>query len=333
MEWLVQHSYLMGLIFSVTLLSWLTYTWRILSSLFYRVQNLHTRYISSPESPIFAIVTGASSGIGLAICRKLASQGIHVIMVALDDALLKEARNALQTEFPEIQWIPCGVNLADTSGAYMDRIEAVSQGLELRLLFNNAGYITTGLFSDTSLASQLQNMECNVTAAVRLTHFFLNRVLTEQTIPLSKRRGLITFTSSSAAYLPNPMATIYGSTKAFLTEFAASLAPEVYSQGIDVVVVHPSPTHSRFYDNVGHLAALKLFQKTAVSPAIIADVLFASVGRCVIRDQGYFSIITSMWFKVVDWGFFVNLVPHIIHFNATYQSLIKMHHRHRSKSL
>ena len=75
----------------------------------------------------------------------------------------------------------------------------------------------------------------NATSAFKITHHFVNDML-DKRMP-----GLVTFTSSSAGFIPCPMSVLYGATKAFLTEFAASLAAEIKGNGIDVVVVHPSP--------------------------------------------------------------------------------------------
>jgi len=100
-----------------------------------------------------------------------------------------------------------------------------------------------------------------------------------------KQKGLITFTSSSAGFIANPLSCMYSSTKCFLTTYAVSLAAEVKNFGIDVVVVHPSPIQSNFLSNSGGMKVLESSGKVAVSPKVIADTLFASAGRCVVRDQ------------------------------------------------
>ena len=66
---------------------------------------------------------------------------------------------------------------------------------------------------------------------------------------LSSRKGLICFTSSSGGFIPGPMSSIYSSTKAFLTNFGVSIAAELRQDNIDVLVVHPSPIASNFYQN------------------------------------------------------------------------------------
>jgi short-subunit dehydrogenase len=128
---------------------------------------------------------------------------------------------------------------------YLDVIREATRDVPVQLVFNNAGYMTTGLFANLPLARHLANYECNATAGVKITHHFANRMIDE------KLRGLIAFTSSPAGRMPNPSTSLYGATKAFISEFAASIAPELRADGIDVLAVHPSPIQSNFY-NTAH---------------------------------------------------------------------------------
>ena len=113
----------------------------------------------------------------------------------------------------------------------------------------------------------------NSTAILPITHHFLAALVAKN------KRGLIAFTSSSANLLPNPLSALYSATKAFMTMFAVSLAGEVRAQGIDIVVVHPSPIASNFFNNGKDLDALMFFKNVAQGPSVIADVVFSSAGR------------------------------------------------------
>lgn len=79
---------------------------------------------------------------------------------------------------------------------------------------------------------------------------------------------------------------MYGATKAFITEFAASIAPELRADGIDVLVVHPSPIDSNFYQKAHDMGAIRMFKATAAGPDTIARCMFSSAGRVIIHDQG-----------------------------------------------
>ena len=112
--------------------------------------------------------------------------------------------------------------------------------------------------------------ECNATASVKITHHFLEKLLAK------KLTGCFVYTASAAGYIPNPFAVMYGATKAFLMQFAASLAVEVKGKGIDVLSVQPSPVASRFYDKAHKLDALKMAISAAVPPEALGSIAGAS---------------------------------------------------------
>jgi len=252
-------------------------------------QNLKEKYGAK-----WAVVTGASSGIGRALSEKLAAQGINIVLVALKDPLLAETHEKLTAQYPKLEFRAVGVDL--TQDTYMEPIKQATQDIDVSLLFSNAGFVTIGFFSDLSLQRQLGNIECNMLAGVKLTHHFLNLMLQK------KLKGAIVFTSSPAGQMPTPFSVVYGATKSFVTAFATNLAPEVYWQGIDVQVVHPSPVDSNFYKaETAHKSQnLVLFWKTAISPKIIAETVFATVGRFgIVREQGYF-VLLKFLFHLID---------------------------------
>ena len=122
-------------------------------------------------------------------------------------------------------------------------------------------------------------------------------------------------------FVPNPLSAMYASTKAFMTMFATSIAPEIRHLGIDVVVVHPSPVQTNFFNNAGGLSALMLFKKLAASPANIADVIFSSAGSMVVRDQGMTSILFRVILKSIDNNFFAEMVSRFAHLSGDHQRL------------
>jgi len=280
-----------------------------------REQNLKKKYGSK-----WALVTGASSGIGRAITEKLAAQGINVVLVALDDHFLRELHKRLQKEYKDLEFRAVGVDLGLLDGGYMKPILQATEDLEINLLFNNAGYVTVGLFSDMSLERSLKNFEVNAVCSIKITHHFLNKMLA------TGKKGAIIFTSSSGGAIPNPLHMMYGSTKAFLTEFAASLAGEVYASNIDVLVIHPSPVDTEFYksETAHKSGALQASKKYAVPPSRIADTIFKSLGSrfCVIRDQGWFTVAMHLLLKVIDYNFIATATTLFTHRTPEYKNLV-----------
>jgi short-subunit dehydrogenase len=256
----------------------------------------------------WALVTGASSGIGKAIVEKLCAQETNVVMVALDNEVFTNTFNEIKTKFPKLKFIKVGCDLS--KGDYMTPIIDATKDIDVQIVFNNAGFITAGMFHKISLDRNLGNFECNATSCIKITHHFVNKILD------AKLPGYIGFTSSSAGFVPNPLSAMYASTKAFLTLFATSLAPEIRSLGIDVVVVHPSPMATNFFDDAGSLSALMAFKKFAAGPSVIADVLFNSAGRFVVRDQGAVSILFRLLMKGFDMNLFCEMTARFAHLSG-----------------
>jgi len=265
----------------------------------------------------WALVTGASTGIGRAITEKLAKQGINVVLVALDDQFLKDFFKKIQADYPTLKFRSIGVDLG--KDGYMNSIVENTADIPINLVFNNAGFITVGLFQCLDLDRQLKNMEVNQVCAVKITHHFLNLMVQ------NGMKGAIVFTSSPAGYLVSPGSVLYASTKAFVTQFAISLAIESKADGIDILAVHPSPVDTNFYkaDTIHKSDMINLFKKTVTPPTTIANVMFSSVGRVVVVDQGATSFIFKLLLKLCDIGIFSFICTRIFHITGDYKNLIK----------
>ena len=92
----------------------------------------------------WALVTGSSSGIGKSLASRLASQGLNIVMVALNDRLLDDAVSELKTTFKSGQFIKVGVDLGVPG--YLDIIAEATKDLDVQIVFNNAGFMLTGFF-------------------------------------------------------------------------------------------------------------------------------------------------------------------------------------------
>ncbi|CCW66248.1 unnamed protein product [Phytomonas sp. Hart1] len=278
-------------------------------------QNLRRKYHAE-----WALVTGGSSGIGKAIAEKLARQGINVVLVALGDAMLAKTFEELSKRHPSVKFRKVGIDLGDERYVtYMQPIIAATEDIYVNLLFNNAGYIAPGFFADGDLKSLRSNFECNAGCSIAITHHFLRKMLAR------KSRGLISFTSSAACYLPGPTATLYSPTKAFLTSFASTLAAENYDAGIDVVVIHPSPVDTNFYKTEGPLlGSLQAAQKAAALPIDTANHIFASAGRMTVRDQGLTCASFRLLNKIIDIQLLVELITRFAWISGDHKKLVRL---------
>ncbi len=177
----------------VGLLSLLTYFLPTIVQFFLPVQNLKKKYSAN-----WALVTGASSGIGKEIAIKCAGQGLNVILVALDDNLLGETYNDLRCRYPKRQFKKIGVNLGHEG--WIESIDTGDIDVDnANLIFCNAGYIVPGIFDHKPAVQQLCNFKCNAQSSVELTHYFLKKMKSRALV--NGKRGLIAFTSSSAGII------------------------------------------------------------------------------------------------------------------------------------
>lgn len=250
------------------------------------VQDLKEKYGAT-----WALVTGGSSGIGKELARKLLSQGLNVVIVARDEPVFDQTLKELKKLFPKREVRTVKANLSDSSGAWMADVKEATKDIDVQLVFNNAGFIVTGFFEQHPVETHLANFHCNLTANVHLTHHFYSALINKGL------RGCIVFTSSSAGFIPNPFAAMYGCTKSGVSELAASLAVEGKARGVDVHAVHPSPVNSRFTAGGGNdvkvhkMSAFEMAYKFATGPEVLPDQIFSAVGRSpVMIDLGGTSI-------------------------------------------
>mmetsp|Transcript_12375 Transcript_12375/g.16230 ORF Transcript_12375/g.16230 Transcript_12375/m.16230 type:complete len:329 (+) Transcript_12375:188-1174(+) len=261
------------------------------------VPNLKEKYNAT-----WALVTGGGSGIGRALSFKLASQGLNVVVVSLDDDLLEKTMQELKEAYPKQEFKAVGVNFAPGVD-YMAKIKEATKHMEyIPIIFNNAGFMVTGFLDQAPIGKLLANMECNATACINISHYFVQKMVKQ------KRKGCIVFTSSVAGFIPTPFAVMYAATKSFVSQFAASLHIEVKSLGIDVCAIHPSPVASNFYSKLDHkVDMIEAAAQNAVTPESVTDDMLRSVGACALRDLGTLAWATRMGTFFLPYNLFSEL--------------------------
>jgi short chain dehydrogenase len=136
------------------------------------------------------------------------------------------------------------------------------------------------------------NHECNATSGIQVAHHFIKLLVSQ------KKKGCVVFTSSIAASIPTPFAAMYASTKAFVSQLAASLHIECQPLGIDVCAIHPSPVASNFYAKLDHkVDMIEAAAKGAVSPDSLVDDIFRSIGACAWRDLGGATVLLRSYIR------------------------------------
>jgi short-subunit dehydrogenase len=183
-----------------------------------------------------ALVTGASSGIGLAFARALRSRGARLILVARRGERLKDLARELGGE-KEAEVMVADLTAPGAIPGLTAAIEA--RGFTVDLLVNNAGLGHTGRFQEEGRDSVLRMIDLNVRALVELTHALLPGMV-------ARGRGRIINVASNAAFQPVPFLTVYAATKAFVLSFTEGLATELAGTGVRVQALCPGLTRTEF---------------------------------------------------------------------------------------
>lgn len=206
-----------------------------------------------------ALITGASSGIGLCFARQLAREGHSLLLVARREDRLKELQAGLQSAGVSVHLFPLDLLKPGAGNALADYVS--EHGLFVDLLVNNAGYGTTGPFAAGDLAKEVGMVDLHCRMQVELTGRFLS--------PMLKRgRGGIIAVASAAAFLPMPYMATYAATKAFMLSFSQALAAEVRDQGVRVLCVCPGATSTEF-QQVSGVPETKIKPPRYVAPEVV----------------------------------------------------------------
>ena len=188
-------------------------------------------------------MTGASSGIGEVLARRLAAEGTDLVLVARDRKRLE----ALAKDLTERHGVVAEVLRADLSkkaqtATVVERLQATEAPIDL--LVNNAGFGTYGSFADLDPDEEEREVQVNCQALVRLCHAAVP-------VMLARRKGTIVNVSSLASRAATPNNAVYAATKAFVSHFSDALHEELRGSGVTVTVVEPGFTRTEFQERAG----------------------------------------------------------------------------------
>ena len=230
-----------------------------------------SRHFAERYGP-WALVTGASSGIGREFARQLAARGLSVVLVARRAERLEALADELAMRYA-IDTRVAAVDLCRDD--FLDPIREATAGLEIGLLVNSAGFSRTGPFLDMDRDELQRMLNLNVRAPALLTHEYGPAMR-------ARRRGGVVMVASVTGFVGTPLWALYSASKAFDLHFGEALAAELRGDGVDVLALAPGTTRTEFLDVAGITDFLGMEAADVVAHAL------ARLGRADVAVPGWF---------------------------------------------
>ncbi len=236
--------------------------------------------MGGPWAGKWALLTGASAGIGVALARELAAGGTNLVLTARrKDRLEKLAQEMSSAHKIGVEIF--AADLAQTDAPQQIFAYTQAKKINVDLLINNAGFGAYGAFATVETQRLLDMVQVNCGAVVHLTRLYLPQML-------KQRRGDVLILASTASFQAVPFISTYAATKAFDLLFAEGLAEEVKPYGVRVCALCPGSTESEFHEVAGQsgLAAARKNRETAEKVARVGLQALAAGKSYVISGTG-----------------------------------------------
>ena len=223
----------------------------------------------------WAVVTGASSGLGAVFAERLAGRGIPLVLAGRDRERLEQVKQSVQLAAPGLD-VELVVGDLSASAGVEGLIDALGDRT-VDVLINNAGFGTHGRVAEIDASREHDLVAVNVDALVQLTHAVLPGMV-------ARGRGGILNVASTIAFQPGPYQATYGASKAFVLSFSQALRAETKGSGVAVTALCPGPTETGFVDALGADVSGVAVYKNLASPEPVVDAGLRGLdrGRAVV---------------------------------------------------
>jgi uncharacterized protein len=210
-----------------------------------------------------ALITGATSGIGLELATIFAKDGIDLALVARNKTDLEKIKNTLEKVYNVSVFVyPCDLAKADAAQQVYEVM--CNEGLTINYLVNNAGFGDYSEFIDSDAGKNYDMMLLNMVTLTELTHLFLPNMKDDGF-------GRVLNVASTAAFQPGPLMSVYYATKAYVLSFSEGISEELRGTGVTVTALCPGPTETKF-QKAAKMESSKLFKTISVmDPQTVAQ--------------------------------------------------------------
>ena len=238
-----------------------------------------------------ALITGASSGIGLEFARIFARENHNLVLVARSADKLRQLASELEKAHGTRSLI-LAADLSEPGAPAYILDQTTRAGITVDVLVNNAGFGQSGLFAESDLEECLRQIQLNVTALTHLTRLYLPEMI-------DRGSGKILNVASTAAFQPGPLMAVYYATKAYVLHFSEAIANELENSGLTVSCLCPGPTATEFHKRAG-ATDLNLLR-------------YGIMDACTVAEDGYRGLMAGK--PVVISGFQNWLVAQSVRFS------------------
>lgn len=206
----------------------------------------------------YALITGASSGIGYELADVFAKNHHHLILVARSTEKLQSLKNEIEQKYQVVaEFISMDLSKPNSADELFKTIQ--SKNLKIDILVNNAGFGDHSLFLNEDPKKIEEMILLNILTLTKLTRFFLPDMI-------ANRRGKILNVASTAAFQPGPLMSVYYATKAYVLSFSEGLYEELKGTGVSITTLCPGPTESGF-QGTANLSGVALVNTMKLPPA------------------------------------------------------------------
>lgn len=216
----------------------------------------------------YALITGASSGIGREFASIFAKNNVNLVLVARRTDLLTALANEL-IEKHGVKVVTLSKDLSVEQQTQELFNFCQNNGIEVEYLINNAGFGMNNLFTEIEWEVERNMIDLNIKALVLLTKLFLKPMI-------SRKSGRILNVASTAAFIPGPRWAVYFASKAFVLSFSEAVATEIRGTGVQLTTLCPGPTRSEF-GLISGANGTKLFNGENPSPKEVAEFGFKAM--------------------------------------------------------
>jgi short-subunit dehydrogenase len=221
----------------------------------------------------WAVVTGASSGIGRESAIRLAEAGLDLVLVARRQDALEQLSKEISDHFG-VQSLIVKADLSGEEG--INAVRQATKDLDVGLLFASAGYGTTGSFLDNPIEQELNMLNLNIRAVLELSWYFGRRFA-------ERGRGGIVLIGSIVGFQGMPNSANYAATKAYVQSLGEALNIELAPYGVDVLTSAPGPTNSGFAERAGQRMG------AALEASVVAEKTLEALGKKATVLPGFLS--------------------------------------------